>query len=272
MADSWKAMELNKFIVKDDMIDYVLHMYGSNWQVHDAIADDILDDLLKREWEKQKRVKYDKIKVTQMKIRDLLEKRIEKAGQHLNKEKQKMHINKGKEKMMMERGQTTSDESSDHNPFQATFDESYDHNPFQVTSGDTSDDTLKSSSEDTYSSDSVTTWQQILNKEFGMKSSKENVGGSSNVRMKGAFGSGFTVIGCVGFRVSTKGALGLTEAPLRGHLRGVHIHYFLGVLGGDTYEGYIFITDRVFLEGTPTMGTYAFHYCPGVLGGDTYDR
>ncbi|GJW84062.1 hypothetical protein Tco_0157207 [Tanacetum coccineum] len=210
-------------------------------------------------------MKYDKIKVTQMKIRDILEKRIEKAGQHLNKEKQIMHINKGKEKMVMERdvviiesdtsydyfpGQTTSDESSDHNPFQATFDESYDHNPFQVTSDDTSDDTLKSSSEDTCSSDyevrtvykgrrgssfsnaaitkpkkpksrskhlapttprtgstcttvvvqtkrpppvtnsvlglaAVTTWQQILNKEFGMKSSKENVGGSSNVRMKG---------------------------------------------------------------------------------------
>ncbi|GKE28726.1 hypothetical protein Tco_1444110 [Tanacetum coccineum] len=69
------------------MIDYVLHKYGSNWQVHDAIADDILDDLLKREWEKQKRMKYDKRKVTQMKIQDLIEKRIEKAGQHLNKEK-----------------------------------------------------------------------------------------------------------------------------------------------------------------------------------------
>ncbi|GKB26666.1 hypothetical protein Tco_0866067 [Tanacetum coccineum] len=80
MADSWKAMDLNKFVVKDDMIDYVLHMYGSNWQVHDDIADDILDDLLKREWEKQKRVKYDKRKVTQLKIQDLLEKRIEKAG------------------------------------------------------------------------------------------------------------------------------------------------------------------------------------------------
>ncbi|GJS91501.1 hypothetical protein Tco_0774137 [Tanacetum coccineum] len=87
MADSWKAMDLNKFVVKDDMIDYVLNMYGSNWQVHDAIANDILDNLLKREWEKQKRVKYDKIEVTQMKIQDLLEKRIEKAGQHLNKEK-----------------------------------------------------------------------------------------------------------------------------------------------------------------------------------------
>ncbi|GJY65680.1 putative RNA-directed DNA polymerase [Tanacetum coccineum] len=57
----------------------------------------------------------------------------------------------------------------------------------------------------------------------------------------------------------------------RGHLRGVHIHYCPGVLGGDTCEGYIFITARVFLEGTPAMCTYGFHYCPGVLGGDTYD-
>ncbi|GKB33257.1 hypothetical protein Tco_0872658, partial [Tanacetum coccineum] len=150
MADSWKAMDLNKFVV------------------HDAIADEILDDLLKREWEKQKRVKYDKRKVTQMKIQDLLEKRIEKAGQHLNKEKQIMHINKGKEKMVMEReiiiiesdisydyfqGQTTSIESFDHNPFQDTYYESYDHNPFQVNYDERSDDTLKSSSEDTCSSD-----------------------------------------------------------------------------------------------------------------------
>ncbi|GJY55796.1 hypothetical protein Tco_0454911 [Tanacetum coccineum] len=155
-----------------------------------------------------------------MKIQDLIEKRIEKAGQHLNKEKQIMHINKGKEKMVMER----------------------------VTSDESFDDTLKSSSEDTCSSDctweqkkaskdklgsrstqakkafygkqgsssaeakkllfhqilynvltkrpppvtnyvlgltAVTTWQQILNKEFGIISSKEDVGGSSNVRSKG---------------------------------------------------------------------------------------
>ncbi|GJU46139.1 putative reverse transcriptase domain-containing protein [Tanacetum coccineum] len=45
----------------------------------------------------------------------------------------------------------------------------------------------------------------------------------------------------------------------------------LGVLGGDTYEGYIFITARVFLEETPVMGTYGSHYCLGVLRGDTYD-
>nr|GEV83695.1 transposase (putative), gypsy type [Tanacetum cinerariifolium] len=51
MADSWKAMDLNKFVVKDNMIDYVLHKYGSNWQVHDAIADGILDDSLKRDYD-----------------------------------------------------------------------------------------------------------------------------------------------------------------------------------------------------------------------------
>ncbi|GJS02546.1 hypothetical protein Tco_0319054 [Tanacetum coccineum] len=211
-------MDLNRFVVKDIMIDYVLHKYGSNWQVYAAIADDILDDLLK---------KNDKRKVTQMKIQDLIEKRIKKDGQHLNKEKQIMHINKGKEKMVMER----------------------------VTSDESSEDTLKSSSEDTCSSDCtreqkkllkavykgrrgssfrnaaiikpekpksrskhlapttriwatcttlvvptkrpplvtncvlglavVTTWQRILNKEFGIISSKEDVGGSSNVKSKG---------------------------------------------------------------------------------------
>ncbi|GJX79900.1 hypothetical protein Tco_0328049 [Tanacetum coccineum] len=167
MADSWKAMDLNKFVVKDDMIDYVLHMYGSNWQVHDAIADDILDDLLKREWEKQKRVKYDKRKVTQMKIQDLLEKRIEKAGQHLNKEKQIMHINKGKEKMVMERVVVMlfecfalcveakermciieSDTANDYTGGKLTSNESLIHT-FQVTSDDTSDLITLSQSEDT---------------------------------------------------------------------------------------------------------------------------
>ncbi|GJU71039.1 hypothetical protein Tco_1262444 [Tanacetum coccineum] len=61
-----------------------------------------------------------------------------------------------------------------------------------------------------------------------------------------------------------------------------------GVLGGDTCEGYIFISAHVFLEGTPARGTYSLlpgcswrGHCegysmgvsllPGVLGGDTYD-
>ncbi|GKD35344.1 hypothetical protein Tco_1250853, partial [Tanacetum coccineum] len=159
--------------------------------------------------------------------------------------------------------QVTSDESSDHNLFQVTYDKSSDHNPFQVGTGDT----LKSSFEDTCSSDypweqkklvkwyddlssdeqrtvykgrpgsssrdvaiikpeklksrskhlalttpktwststtllvptkrpplvtncalglaAVKTWQQILNKEFGNKKAKEDVGGSLDVRRKG---------------------------------------------------------------------------------------
>ncbi|GKE56205.1 hypothetical protein Tco_1495390, partial [Tanacetum coccineum] len=141
--------------------------------VHDVVADDILDDLLKREWEQQRRVKYDKRKVIEMKILELLEQRIEKVGKHLNKKKQIMDINKGKEKMVMEREviiiksdtscnhkpfQVTYVESSDQNPFQATPYESSDHNPFQATSDKSSDDTLKLSSEDICSSDS--TWKQ----------------------------------------------------------------------------------------------------------------
>ncbi|GKA21294.1 hypothetical protein Tco_0701283 [Tanacetum coccineum] len=92
MADFWKSIDLNKFVVKDDMIDYVLHKYWSNWQIYDAIADDILDDLMKRKWEKQQRGKY---KCTRN--------RISRVGKHLKKAKEKMYINRGKEKMVMER-------------------------------------------------------------------------------------------------------------------------------------------------------------------------
>ncbi|GJX40632.1 hypothetical protein Tco_0255622 [Tanacetum coccineum] len=210
MADSCKSMDLNKFVLKDDMIDYVLHKYESNWQVHDAIADDILDDLLKRKWEKQQRVKYYKRKVTEMKILDLLEQRISRVGKHVKKAKEKMDINKEKEKMVMER---------------AIFDESYDHNPFQVSYDDKIlvalillgnkkkllkwYDAISSDEQRTVYKGStcttlfvptkrpplvtncvlgivaVTTRQQILNKEFGIKRSKEDVGGSSDVRRKG---------------------------------------------------------------------------------------
>ncbi|GKD66663.1 hypothetical protein Tco_1308771 [Tanacetum coccineum] len=164
--------------------------------------------------------------------------------------------------------QTTSDEGSDHNPFQGKIVSLkiwFDHNPFQVTSDESSDDTLNSSSKDTCSSDyakkptipseivqwyddyqrtiykgrrglsfrnsavtkpekpksrskhlapttrtgstcttpvvptkrppsvmnyvlglaAVTTWQQILNKEFGIISSEQDFRGSLNVRSKG---------------------------------------------------------------------------------------
>ncbi|GKB26667.1 hypothetical protein Tco_0866068 [Tanacetum coccineum] len=109
--------------------------------------------------------------------------------------------------------QATFDESYDHNPFQVTSDDTSDD-----TLKSSSEDTCKQGSRsakakkatipteiaqwyDDFSSDevrtvykvtnsvlglaAVITWQQILNKEFGMRSSKENVGRSSNVRMKG---------------------------------------------------------------------------------------
>ncbi|GJZ72160.1 hypothetical protein Tco_0636011 [Tanacetum coccineum] len=131
MADSWKAIDLNRFIVKDDMIDYV----------HDAIADDILDDLLKRKWEKQKRVKCKCIKVI---------------------------ITESDTSYDYFPAQTTSDEGFDHNPFQATSDESSDNNPFQVTSNESSDDTLKSSSEDTCISDYNWEQKKLLNLNQGL--------------------------------------------------------------------------------------------------------
>ncbi|GJV38663.1 hypothetical protein Tco_1411140 [Tanacetum coccineum] len=182
-------MDLNKFVVKADMINYVLHKYGSNWQVHDAIADDILDDLLKKEWEKQKRVKYDKRKVTEMKILDILKQRIEKVRKHLNKAKQIMDINKGKEKMVIERAviinlfklplmKALIITLLKLPPMKALIITLFKLPPmkapiitlfklplmkaliipFQATFDDSSNDTLKSSSEDTCSSDS--TWEQ----------------------------------------------------------------------------------------------------------------
>ncbi|GKE16925.1 hypothetical protein Tco_1424502, partial [Tanacetum coccineum] len=75
--------------------------------VHDVIADDILDDLLKREWAKKQHVEDDRRKVTKIKILDVLEQRIEKVRKHLNKAKEKMDLNKGKEKMMMEKGNSS---------------------------------------------------------------------------------------------------------------------------------------------------------------------
>ncbi|GKE46466.1 hypothetical protein Tco_1477724, partial [Tanacetum coccineum] len=134
----------------------------------------------------------DKRKLTKTKILDVLEERIEKAGKHFNKAKEKMDVNNGREKMLMETDtsydhnpfQVTYAERSDHNPFQATFDESSDHNPFQATSDEssdcnpfqaTSDDTLKSSFEDTCSSDS--TWEQkkilMVNKGQAMQKQKK---------------------------------------------------------------------------------------------------
>nr|GEW49491.1 hypothetical protein [Tanacetum cinerariifolium] len=123
------------FVVNDDMIDYVLHKYGSNWQVHDVIADDILDDLLKRDCEKQKRMKCKCIKVIIFESDTIYDYLL---------------------------AQTTYDEGSDYNHFQSTSAESSDHNLFQVTSDESSKDTLKSSSKDTCSSDCTLEQKKVL--------------------------------------------------------------------------------------------------------------
>ncbi|GKF04248.1 hypothetical protein Tco_0034916 [Tanacetum coccineum] len=70
--------------------------------VDHAIADEILDDLLKREFNKQQRVKDDKgkrpLKVTGIKIMDDLEQRIENVEKDLNKEKEKNILTRHKRK------------------------------------------------------------------------------------------------------------------------------------------------------------------------------
>ncbi|GKA92928.1 hypothetical protein Tco_0814853, partial [Tanacetum coccineum] len=185
--------------------------------VHDAIVDDILDDLLKREWEKQQRVKSTS----------------DKSSDH-------NHF------------QATSDESSDHNLFQVSSDDTLKSSPKDTFSSDSTLEQKKASkgkpgSRSTQAEKksfdgkqgsssakakkatipleivqwskhlapttprtgstcitlvvptkrqppvtncvlglaAVTTWQQILNKEFRIKKAKENVGGSSDVRRKG---------------------------------------------------------------------------------------
>nr|GEU87517.1 hypothetical protein [Tanacetum cinerariifolium] len=158
-------------------------------KVHDAIANDILDDLLKN----------DKKNVTQMKIQDLIEMRIDKYGQHLNKEKQMMHINKGKEKIVMERDdQRTIYKgrrwSSIRNAAitKPVKPKSRSKHLAPTTRTRSTCTTLVVPTKrpppvmnSVLGLAAVTTWQRILNKEFGIISSKEDVGGSSNVRSKG---------------------------------------------------------------------------------------
>nr|GEZ15414.1 hypothetical protein [Tanacetum cinerariifolium] len=181
-------MDLNKFVVKDDMINYVLHMYGSNWQVRDAIADDILDDLLKREWEKQKRVKckYDKRKVTQMKIQDLLEKGLRKLDNILTRKNSSGEVRtvyKGRRGSSFRNTAITKPKKPKSRSKHLA--------PTTPKTRSTCTTVVVQTKRPPPVTNSilglasVTTWQQILNKEFGMKSSKENVGGSSSVRMKG---------------------------------------------------------------------------------------
>ncbi|GJZ68915.1 hypothetical protein Tco_0632465 [Tanacetum coccineum] len=93
----------------NEMIDYVLEKYENKWLVEDAISNEILDDLLRREFSKQQREKNDKGKtvlkndkgngplkgkILRIKIVDDYEKRIQNV---------EIDLNKAKEKMLMER-------------------------------------------------------------------------------------------------------------------------------------------------------------------------
>ncbi|GJX91221.1 hypothetical protein Tco_0344547 [Tanacetum coccineum] len=56
MAD-WKSQVLQNFEVTKDMVDYVNENYGMSWLFNNEVSDEILDDLLKRVYENQQRVK-----------------------------------------------------------------------------------------------------------------------------------------------------------------------------------------------------------------------
>ncbi|GKB54000.1 hypothetical protein Tco_0904753 [Tanacetum coccineum] len=146
MADSWKSIDLNKFIVNDDMIDYALHKIEK------------VGKHLNKVKEKMD-VNNGREKMV-MKTEVII---IESDTSYDHKPFQVIYAESSDHNSF----QATSDESSNHNSFQATFDDRSNHNPFQATSDEssdhnhfqaTSDDTLKSSSKDTCSSD--INWEQ----------------------------------------------------------------------------------------------------------------
>ncbi|GJS24316.1 hypothetical protein Tco_0452948 [Tanacetum coccineum] len=56
----WKSQVLQNFEVTKDMVDYVNEKYGTSWLFSNEVSDEILDDLLKRVYKNQQRVKDDK--------------------------------------------------------------------------------------------------------------------------------------------------------------------------------------------------------------------
>ncbi|GJZ34239.1 hypothetical protein Tco_0579675 [Tanacetum coccineum] len=59
MAD-WKSKVLQNLVITEETVDYVMEKYGNSWLLDNDVSDEILDDILKREFEKQQRVKYQK--------------------------------------------------------------------------------------------------------------------------------------------------------------------------------------------------------------------
>ncbi|GJZ92381.1 hypothetical protein Tco_0664446 [Tanacetum coccineum] len=161
----------------NEMIDYVLEKYENKWLVEDVISNEILDDLLRREFSKQQheKSKYDKGKtvlkndkgngtlkddkgngplkddkgnILRIKIVDDYEKMIQNV---------EIDLNKVKEKMLMERADTAN-AFDDIPPSIEILETSSDDTPPSTHPFQTSfDDTLNSSYEDTCSFDD--TWE-----------------------------------------------------------------------------------------------------------------
>ncbi|GJW54072.1 hypothetical protein Tco_0098157 [Tanacetum coccineum] len=174
MADSWKSIDLNKFVLNDNMIDYVLHKYGTNWQVHDVIADDILDDLLKREWEKQQHVKVS--------TDDTLKSSSDDTCSSDSTWEQKK-ASKGRPGLSSRNAAITKLEKPKSRSKHLA--------PTTPRTGSTCTTLLVPTKRPPLVTNcalglaAIKTWQQILNKEFEIKKAKEDVGGSSYVRRKG---------------------------------------------------------------------------------------
>ncbi|GJW70400.1 hypothetical protein Tco_0127317 [Tanacetum coccineum] len=62
----WKSQVLQNFEVTKDMVDYVNVKYGTSWLFNNEVSDEILDDLLKRVYDNQQRVKDDKATGTEI--------------------------------------------------------------------------------------------------------------------------------------------------------------------------------------------------------------
>ncbi|GJW20155.1 hypothetical protein Tco_0030777 [Tanacetum coccineum] len=56
MAD-WKLEVLKNLVITEEIVHYVIEKYGNNWLLDNDVSDEILDDILKREFKKQHRVK-----------------------------------------------------------------------------------------------------------------------------------------------------------------------------------------------------------------------
>ncbi|GKA73179.1 hypothetical protein Tco_0779395 [Tanacetum coccineum] len=103
MAD-WKSEVLNKLVITKEMVDYVMEKYGNKCLVDDDVGDEILDDLLKREFEKQQRLKADKGKellkddkasLTGIDILDDPKRRIDNVEVILTRQREKSQGNRG---------------------------------------------------------------------------------------------------------------------------------------------------------------------------------